>query len=74
LLDLVAARRRAARAAHASGTPLIKLEDSSDDEWYWPTLSLPRLGHPGQGSSQQAPPPQDGGDSSDDDSGDYTAF
>jgi hypothetical protein len=56
---------------------LIKLEDSSDDEWYRPTP--PRLGDPRQGSScwapgqssQQAPPPQDG-DSRDD--GNYTAF
>jgi hypothetical protein len=60
--------------------PLIKLEDSSDDEWYRPTP--PRLGDPGQGScrwapgqsSQQAPPPQDGGDSSDDGDVDYTAL
>jgi hypothetical protein len=79
LLDLAAARRRAA-AAPARGAPLIKLEDSSDDNWYQPTP--PRLDDPGQGSSrwahgqssQQAPPPQDGGDSSDDDKGDYTAF
>jgi hypothetical protein len=76
LLDLAAVRRHA--GAPARGVPLIKLEDSSDDEWYRPTP--PRLGDPGQGSSrwapgqssQQAPPPQDGGDSSDDD--DYTAF
>jgi hypothetical protein len=73
-----------ARLLHMSGypTPLIKLEDSSGDEWYRPTLSPPRLGNPGQGSShwapgqssQQAPPPQDSGDSSDDDDDDYTAF
>jgi hypothetical protein len=81
LLDLAAARRRAAAAAQpavpARGAPLIKLEDSSDDDWYRPTP--PRLGDPGQGSSrwapgqssQPAPPPQDG-DSSDD--GDYTVF
>jgi hypothetical protein len=70
------------RLLHMAGypAPLIKLEDSSDDEWYRPTSSLPRLGDPGQGSSrwapgqssQQAPPPQDSGDSSDD--GDYTVF
>jgi hypothetical protein len=43
LLDLAAARRRAAAAAPpARGAPLIKLEDSSDDEWYRPTP--PRLG------------------------------
>jgi hypothetical protein len=87
LLDLAAARCRAA-AAPARGAPVIKLEDSSEDDWYQPTP--PRLGDPGQGSSrwapgqssQQAPPPQDGGessddddgDSSDDDGGDYMAF
>jgi hypothetical protein len=80
LLDLAGARRRAtaAPAAPARGAPLIKLEDSSDDKWYW--LTPPCLGDPGQGSSrwapgqsnQQALPPQDGGDSSDD--SDYTAF
>jgi hypothetical protein len=81
LLDLAAARSRAATAAPAAlarGASLIELEDSSDDEWYRPTP--PRLGDPGQGSnrwapgqsSQQAPPPQDGGDSSDDSN--YTAF
>jgi hypothetical protein len=54
------------------------MEDSSDNEWYRPTPSPPRLGNPGKGSSrwapgqssQQAPPPQD----SDDDDGDYTTF
>jgi hypothetical protein len=62
--------------------PLIKLEESSDDELYRPT---PPHGDPGQGSSrwygdagqssQQAPPPKDAGNSSDDDDdGDYTAF
>jgi hypothetical protein len=70
-------RRRAAQpAAPARGAPVIKLEDSSEDDWYQPTP--PRLGDPGQGSSrwapgqssQQAPPPQDGGESSDDDDGD----
>jgi hypothetical protein len=69
LLDLTAARR------HATPAPLIKLEDSSDDEWYQPTSSPPHLGDLGQGSrrrgalgqssSQQALPEDDG---------DYTAF
>jgi hypothetical protein len=80
LLDLAVARRHVAVAAPARGAPLMKLEDSSDDEWYRPTPQ--RLCDPGQGSnrwapgqsSQQAPPPQDGGDSSDDDDNDYTAF
>jgi hypothetical protein len=80
LLDLAAARHHAAVAAPARGAPLIKLEHSSDDEWYRPTPSPPRLGDPGQESnrwdpgqsSQQAPPPQDCGDSSDnDDDDDY---
>jgi hypothetical protein len=65
----------------ARGTPVIKLEDSCNDDWYRPTP--PRVGDAGQGSSrwspgqssQQAPPPQDdGGDSSDDGGGDYPAF
>jgi hypothetical protein len=81
LLDLAAARRRAAAAAQpATRAPLIKLEDSSEDDWYRPTL--PRLGDAGQGSSrwaldqssQQAPPPQDSGDKSDDKDDDYTVF
>jgi hypothetical protein len=82
LLDLAAAERRAAAAAQpARGTPVVKLEDSSDNDLYRPTP--PRFGDAGQGSSrwtpgqgnQQAPPPQnDGGDSSDDDGGDYTTF
>jgi hypothetical protein len=84
LLDLAAAWCRAARATPAPGAPLIKLEDSSEDEWYRPTPSPPRHGVPGQGSSrcgapgqsssQQTPPPEDAADSSDDDGGDYTAF
>jgi hypothetical protein len=38
LLDLEAARRRAAAAAQpARGTPVIMLEDSSDDDLYRPT-------------------------------------
>jgi hypothetical protein len=39
LLDLAAARRRAAAAAAqpARGAPVIKLEDSNDDDWYQPT-------------------------------------
>jgi hypothetical protein len=55
LLDLAATRRRAAAApaAPARGAPLIKVEDSSDDEWYRPTP--PRLGDPGQGSSRWVP-------------------
>jgi hypothetical protein len=82
LLDLAAARRRTAAAAQpARGAPVVKLEDSSDDDLYHPTPS--RFGDAGQGSSrwtpgpssQQAPPPQDdGSDSSNDDGGDYTAF
>jgi hypothetical protein len=81
LLDLAAARRRATAVAQpAKGAPIVKLEDSSNDDWYRPTL--PRVGDAGQGSnrwapgesSQQAPPPQDGGDSSDDGGGDYTTF
>jgi hypothetical protein len=64
LLDLAAARRRAAAAQPARGVPVVKLEDSSDDDWYRPMP--PRFGDAGQGSSrwtpgqssQQAPPPQ----------------
>jgi hypothetical protein len=60
---------------------LIKLEDSSEDEWYRPAPSRhvnpgqgsSRWGAPVQSSSQQAPPPKDDGDCSDD-SGDYTEF
>jgi hypothetical protein len=78
LLDLAQARRRAEAAAQpARGAPVVKLEDSSDDDLYRPTP--PRFGDAGQGSSrwtpgqssQQAP---DGADSSDDDDGDYTRF
>jgi hypothetical protein len=73
LLDLAAAERRAAAAAlPRCGAPVIKLEESSDDELYRPTP--PRFGDAGQGSSRQAPPPQDDGDSSSDDGGDYTRF
>jgi hypothetical protein len=72
LLDLAAAQRRAVAAAQPSrDAPVVKLEESSDDDLYRPTP--PRFGDAGQGSSHQAPPLQDGGDSSDD-GGDYTAF
>jgi hypothetical protein len=73
LLDLAAAQHRAAEAALArrGAPPVVKLEESSDDELYRPTL--PRFGHAGQGSSHQVPPPQDDDDSSDD-GGDYTCF
>ncbi|KAK1619467.1 hypothetical protein QYE76_024984 [Lolium multiflorum] len=84
LLDLAAVRRRDACATPTAPTApvsLIKLEESSDDEWYRPT---PPHGDPGQGSnrwygdagqsSQQAPPPEDAGHSSDDDDDEYTAF
>jgi hypothetical protein len=81
LLDLADTRRGAATAAQpARGVPVVKLENSSNDDWYRPTP--PRVSDAGQGSSrwapgqssQQALPPQDGGDSSNDDGGDYTAF
>jgi hypothetical protein len=84
LLNLAATRCHATAAAQpaapARGASIIKLEDSSNDDWYRPTP--PHLGDLGQGSSrwapgqssQQAPSPQDGGDSSDDGDGDYTAF
>jgi hypothetical protein len=81
LLDLTQARRRTEAAAlPARGAPVVKLEDSSDDDLYRPTSS--RFGDAGQGSSrwtpgqssQQAPPQDDGGDSSDDDGSDYTRF
>jgi hypothetical protein len=71
LLDLAAAQHHAAAAQPSRGTPVVKLEESSDNELYRPTP--PRFGDAGQGSSRQAPPPQDGGDCSDD-GGDYTAF
>jgi hypothetical protein len=64
--------------------PLIKLEDSGEDEWYRTTPSPPHHGDPGQGSSrwgapgqsssQQAPPPEDASDSNNDNSSHYTAF
>jgi hypothetical protein len=74
-------RAAAQPTAPARGALVIKLEDSSEADWYRPTP--PRLDDPGQGSSrwgpgqssQQAPPSQDGGDSSDNDGdGDYTEF
>jgi hypothetical protein len=73
LLDQAAADRRvAATALPRRGAPVIKLEESSDDELYRPTP--PRFGDARQGSSHQAPPPpQDDGDSSSD-GGDYTRF
>jgi hypothetical protein len=72
LLDLVAAQRRATTAAQPScGAPVVKLEESSDDDLYRPTP--PHFGDVGQGSSRQALPSQDGDDSSDD-GGDYTAL
>jgi hypothetical protein len=59
----------------ARGAPVVKLEDSSDDDMYRPTQ--PRFGDAGQGSSrwtlgqssQQAPPQDDAGDSNDDGGG-----
>jgi hypothetical protein len=86
LLDLAQAWRRAEAAAlPARGTPVVKpvvkLENSSDDDLYRPTP--PRFGDAGQGSSRwtlgqssQPPPQDDAGDSSDDDdnNGDYTHF
>jgi hypothetical protein len=73
LLDLAAAQCRATAAAlpRRGAPPVVKLEESSDDELYRPTP--PRFGDAGQGSSRQAPPPQDNDDSSDD-GGDYTHF
>jgi hypothetical protein len=50
LLDLAAAQRRAADAAQPRGAPVVKLEESSDDELYRPTP--PRFGDAGQGSSR----------------------
>jgi hypothetical protein len=81
LLHLALARCHAEAAAlPARCAPVVKLEDSSDDDLYWPTP--PRFGDAGQvssrwtpgQSSQQASPQDDGGDSSDDDGGDYTRF
>jgi hypothetical protein len=80
LLDLAQARRGAEAAAlPARGAPVVKLEDSSDDDLYRPTP--PRFGDAGQGSSRwtpgqssQPPSQDDAGDSSDDGGGDYTRF
>jgi hypothetical protein len=47
LLDLAAAQRRAAAAQPTRGSPVVKLEDSSDDDLYRPTP--PRFGDAGQG-------------------------
>jgi hypothetical protein len=73
LLDLAAAQRRAdiATLPRRGAPPVVKLEESSDDELYRPTP--PRFGDAGQGSSRQAPPSQ-GDDSSSNDGGDYTRF
>jgi hypothetical protein len=73
LLDLAGAQHRADAAAlpRRGAPPVVKLEDSSDDELYRPTP--PRFGDAGQGSSRQAPPPPQDNDSSDD-GGDYTRF
>jgi hypothetical protein len=54
LLDLAQARRRAKAAAlPARGAPVIKLEDSRDDDLYRPTP--PRFGDAVQGSSRWTP-------------------
>jgi hypothetical protein len=51
LLDLAATQRRAAAATlPRRGAPVVKLEESSDDELYCPTP--PRFGDAGQGSSR----------------------
>jgi hypothetical protein len=73
LLDLATAQLRADAASlpQRGAPPVVKLEESSDDELYRPTP--PRFGDARQGSSRQAPPPQDD-DSSSDDGGDYTRF
>jgi hypothetical protein len=72
LLDLAAAERCATAAAlPRRGAPVVKLEESSDDELYRPTP--PRFSDAGQGSSRQAPPAQGDGDSSND-GGEYTRF
>jgi hypothetical protein len=57
LLDLATAQHHAVAAAlpQCGAPPVIKLEESSDDELYRPTP--PRFGDAGQGSSRQAPPP-----------------
>jgi hypothetical protein len=77
-------QRRLLDPPAALPAPLIKLEDSSEDDWYRPTPSPPRQrdlgegssrwGAPGQSSSQQAPPPEDASDSNNDNSGHYTTF
>jgi hypothetical protein len=59
------------RLPRRAAPPVVKLEESSDDELYRPTP--PCFGDAGQGSSRQAPPPQDD-DNSSDDGGDYTRF
>jgi hypothetical protein len=52
LLDLAAAQRCTAAAAQPTrGVPVIKLEDSSDDDLYRPRP--PHFGDPGQGSNCQ---------------------
>jgi hypothetical protein len=54
LLDLAQTPRRAEAAAQpARGAPVVKLEDSSDDDLYRPTP--PRFGDAGQGSSRWTP-------------------
>jgi hypothetical protein len=54
LLDLAQAWRRAEAAAlPARGAPVVKLEDSSDDDLYRPTP--PHFGDAGQGSSRWTP-------------------
>jgi hypothetical protein len=54
LLDLAQERCRAEAAAlPARGAPVVKLEDSSDDDLYRPTPS--RFGDAGQGSSRWTP-------------------
>jgi hypothetical protein len=51
LLDLAQAPRRAEAAAQpARGTPVVKMEDSSDDNLYRPTP--PHFGDDRQGSSR----------------------
>jgi hypothetical protein len=54
LLDLAQARRRAEAAALlARGAPIVKLQDSSDDDLYKPTP--PRFGDAGQGPAVGPP-------------------
>jgi hypothetical protein len=55
LLDLAAAQRRAAALPRRGVPPVVKLEESSDDELYRPMP--PCFGDAEQGSSRQAPPP-----------------